>query len=107
MIINTYFKPLKTVANSLFLLATCFLYAQDCNLTLAGKIVSMHDNAPLEAAVVQVKETNQNVVSTKDGTFVINRLCAGKLTLVVSHLNCEDQIFGVLNLCQHCHGSSY
>ena len=52
----------------------------------------MHDNAPLEAAVVQVKETNQNVVSTKDGTFVINRLCAGKLTLVVSHLNCDDQI---------------
>ena len=92
MYINTFFNPLKTVANSLFLLATCFLYAQDCNLTLAGKIVSMHDNTPLEAAVVQVKETNQNVVSAKDGTFVINRLCAGKLTLVVSHLNCEDQI---------------
>ena len=52
----------------------------------------MHDNAPLEAAVVQVKETNQNVVSAKDGTFVIDRLCAGELTLVVSHLNCEDQI---------------
>lgn len=92
MYINTFFKPLKTVANSLFLLATCLLYAQDCNLTLAGKIVSLHDNTPLEAAVVQVKETNQNVVSAKDGTFVIDRLCAGKLTLVVSHLNCEDQI---------------
>ena len=54
--------------------------------------MSLNDNTPLEAAVVQVKETNQNVVSAKDGTFVINRLCAGKLTLVVSHLNCEDQI---------------
>ena len=92
MYINTFFNPLKTVANSLFLLATCFLYAQDCNLTLVGKIVSLHDNTPLEAAVVQVKETNQNVVSAKDGTFVIDLLCAGKLTLVVSHLNCEDQI---------------
>lgn len=92
MYINTLFNPLKTVANSLFLLATCLLYAQDCNLTLGGKIVSLHNNAPLEAAVVQVKETNQNVVSAKDGTFVIDRLCAGKLTLVISHLNCEDQI---------------
>jgi iron complex outermembrane receptor protein len=92
MYINTFFNPLKTVASSLFLLATCLLYAQDCNLMLEGKIVSLHDNAPLEAAVVQVKETNQNVLSSKDGRFVIDQLCAGRLTLIFSHLNCEDQI---------------
>ena len=92
MLIITYFKRLKTVANSLFLLATCLLYAQDCNLMLEGKIVSLNDNTPLEAAVVQVKETNQNVLSSKDGRFVIDQLCAGKLTLIFSHLNCEDQI---------------
>ena len=54
--------------------------------------MSLHDNTPLEAAVVQVKETNQNVLSSKDGRFVIDQLCAGKLTLIFSHLNCEDQI---------------
>ena len=89
---NTSLNKLRTVANTLLLLAACPLYAQDCDLTLSGKIVNMHDNAPLEAAVVQVEETNQNVVSAKDGTFVIDRLCAGKLTLVVSHMNCKDQI---------------
>jgi len=52
----------------------------------------MHDKAPLDAAVVQIRETNQNVVSTKDGRFIIDKLCAGKLTLVVSHLNCKDLI---------------
>ena len=81
MLINTYFKPLKTVANSLFLLATCFLFSQDCKLVLEGKVLGIYDNAPLEAAVIQVRETNQNAVSLKDGSFVLNKLCAGKLTL--------------------------
>ena len=69
MLINTYFKPLKTVANSFFLLATCFLYSQDCKLVLEGKVLGIYDNAPLEAAVVQVQETNQNAVSFKDGSL--------------------------------------
>ena len=51
MLINTYFKPLKTVANSFFLLATCFLFSQDCKLVLEGKVLGIYDNAPLEAAV--------------------------------------------------------
>lgn len=92
MLINTYFKPLKTVANSLFLLATCFLFSQDCKLVLEGKVLGIYDIAPLEAAVIQVRETNQNAVSLKDGSFVLNKLCAGKLTLVISHLNCEKRI---------------
>ena len=92
MLINTYFKPLKTVANSFFLLATCFLFSQDCKLVLEGKILGIYDNAPLEAAVIQVWETNQNAVSSKDGSFVLNKLCSGKLTLVISHLNCEKRI---------------
>jgi len=92
MLINTYFKPLKTVANSFFLLATCFLFSQDCKLVLDGKILGIYDNAPLEAAVIQVRGTNQNAVSSKDGSFVLNKLCAGKLTLVISHLNCEKRI---------------
>ena len=52
----------------------------------------MYDNAPLEAAVIQVQETNHNAVSSKDGSFVLNKLCAGKITLVISHLNCEKRI---------------
>ena len=92
MLINTYFKPLKTVANSFFLLATCFLFSQDCKLVLEGKILDIYDNAPLEAAVIQVRGTNQNAVSSKDGSFVLNKLCVGKLTLVISHLNCEKRI---------------
>ena len=92
MLINTYFKPLKTVANSFFLLATCFLFSQDCKLVLEGKILGIYDNAPLEAAVIQVRGTNQNAVSSKDGSFVLNKLCSGKLTLVISHINCEKRI---------------
>ena len=92
MLINNFFNLLKTVANSFFLLATCFLYSQDCKLVLEGKVLGRYDNAPLEAAVVQIQGTNQNAVSSKDGSFVLNKLCAGKITLVVSHLNCEKRI---------------
>ena len=92
MLINNFFNLLKIVANSFFLLATCFLYSQDCKLVLEGKVLGRYDNAPLEAAVVQIQGTNQNAVSSKDGSFVLNKLCAGKITLVVSHLNCEKRI---------------
>ena len=92
MLINNFFNPLKTVANSILLLATCFLYSQDCKLVLEGKVLSLFDNAPLEAAVVQITGINQNAVSSKDGFFVFNKLCAGKITLVISHLNCEKRI---------------
>ena len=92
MYINTFFNPLKAVASSLFLLATCLLYAQDCNLMLEGKIVSLNDNTPLEAAVVQVKETNQNVLSSRDGRFVIDQLCAGKLTLIFLILTVKTKL---------------
>jgi len=89
MLINNF---LKTVANSFFLLATCFLYSQDCELIIEGKVLGIYDNAPLEAAVVQIQGTDQNAVSSKDGSFVLNKLCVGKITLVVSHLNCEKRI---------------
>ena len=82
----------KTVANSIVLLATCFLYSQDCKLVIEGTILGINDNAPLEAAVVQVQGTNQNAVSSKDGFFVLKNLCAGKITLIISHLNCEKRI---------------
>jgi iron complex outermembrane receptor protein len=92
MNINAFYDPYKTVVNSVFILATCLLSAQECKQVLMGNIVSMHDNTPLEAAVVQVKETNQHAVSQKDGSFVLNNLCADQITLVISHLNCEKRI---------------
>ena len=90
--VNNRFTSFKTVANSILLLATCFLYSQDCKLLIEGKVLGIYDNAPLEAAVVQIQGTNQNAVSSKDGYFVLNKLCAGKITLVISHLNCEKRI---------------
>lgn len=90
--VNNRFTSFKTVANSILLLATCFLYSQDCKLILEGQVLSIYDNAPLEAAVIQVQSTNQNAVSSKDGSFVLNNLCAEKITLVISHLNCKKRI---------------
>jgi iron complex outermembrane receptor protein len=71
-------------------LATGFAFSQDCNLKLEGNVVGIHDNTPLEAAVIQVVGTPTATISAADGRFVIENLCPGKLTLKISHLNCEE-----------------
>ena len=88
---NDYFlNPIfKTVVNTILLLTTCFVYSQDCNLVIQGKVLGLHDNQPLEAAVVQIKGTNQNTISSANGEFTLNQLCDRDITLVISHLNCD------------------
>ena len=85
-LLNTIFK---TVVNTILLLATCFVYSQECNLVIQGKVLGLHDNQPLEAAVVQIKGTNQNTISSANGEFTLNQLCDRDITLVISHLNCD------------------
>lgn len=82
---------LKSVVN-IVLLATGFAFSQDCNMSLEGRVIGIHDNAPLEAAVIQVVGTPTATISVADGRFVLENLCSGKLTLKISHLNCEELI---------------
>ena len=74
---------------SIFILATSFVFSQECSLTIDGKILDIEENAPLEAAVIQVLGTRLTAVSDANGMFVLPNQCKGKLTLKISHLNCK------------------
>ena len=75
---------------SIFILTTSFVFSQDCNLTISGKIIDLQHNSPLEAAVIEVVGTRLAAVSDANGDFILSNQCKGKLTLKISHLNCDD-----------------
>ena len=86
----------KSVAG-ISLFATGLVFSQDCNLSLKGKVVDLHDNSPLVGAVVSIVEINENVLSNANGEFLFTNQCKGKVSLKISHLNCED-LFTELDL---------
>ena len=93
MVCSTLFKAVV----SIFILTTSFAFSQKCNLTVDGKIIDVENNSPLEAAVIQVIGTPLTAVSDANGVYVLSNQCKGKLTLKISHLNC-DPVFKEINL---------
>ena len=79
----------KSVAG-ISLFATGLVFSQDCNLSLKGKVVDLHDNSPLVGALVSIVEINENVLSNDNGEFLFTNQCKGKVSLKISHLNCEE-----------------
>ena len=75
----------------LSLLATMALpcaYAQDCALTLRGRVIDEHDRGPLEFANVSVVGTGKGAQCDEQGAFRVEGLCAGSYTLRVMHIGC-------------------
>ena len=83
-----YLFVLKAVV-SICVLTTSFAFSQECALTLTGKVFEVEDNLPLEAAVIEVLGSRTSTVSDATGVFQLKNQCKGKLTLKISHLNCE------------------
>ncbi len=93
LVCSTLFKAVV----SIFILTTSFAFSQKCNLIVDGKIIDVENNSPLEAAVIQVIGTPLTAVSDANGVYVLSNQCKGKLTLKISHLNC-DPVFKEINL---------
>lgn len=72
-------------------------YAQPCNLVVKGRVADANSVNGLEEATVVVKETQQSVFTDETGRFTLLGLCAGRQTLVISHIGCTTQ-FVELNL---------
>ena len=97
------------------LISLCFLYigiakAQNCSLAFSGEIKDFHDNSPISSANIYIKHLDRYIISDLDGKFKIENLCAGDLTLVISHVGCEtktitidmqNDIFKTINLEHH------
>ncbi len=80
----------------LFLLSSSVhSFAQDCNNTLYGTLLDIHDGSVLTGATIIVTQTGVGFQTDLDGNFVINFLCNSTYQLQVSHPSCSTRIFTV------------
>lgn len=66
--------------------------AQNCNLSVKGKITDANSVNALDDATVVVKETQQSTFTDDGGRFQLTNLCVGKVTIMISHIGCETQL---------------
>lgn len=71
------------------------LYSQDCNYTLNGKIIDLHDGTALSGATIIVVGPETAYLSDLDGSFTVNGLCNQEYKLQISHPECTTRVFTV------------
>ena len=76
----------------LFGILLCFITgvanAQQCQNTVTGYIIDLHDQTPLINATIIVAGSEIPVVSNDKGFYSISGLCEATYTLQVSHPEC-------------------
>ena len=65
---------------------------QNCKLVLSGNVIDASNNAPLEKAVVEIKELGLKFVTDVKGQYHFYDLCAGNYTIVVNHISCDSVV---------------
>jgi len=63
---------------------------QNCKLVLSGLVIDASNNAPLDKAVVEIKELGLKYVTDIKGQYHFYDLCAGNYTIVVNHISCDS-----------------
>jgi len=80
-----------------FLLFAFHLHAQDgqsCQVIFSGQVIDKHDNTPVPAARIQIRELNVTVVADSNGFFRFQGLCMGTYTFnCLHHIGCEPVKF--------------
>ncbi|HCX75067.1 MAG TPA: TonB-dependent receptor, partial [Algoriphagus sp.] len=64
--------------------------AQNCNLSIRGKVIHLENNQPIPGAYVWLEETKQGVVTDLDGNFLIRNLCQGAFNLKIQFLGHKE-----------------
>jgi iron complex outermembrane receptor protein len=64
--------------------------AQKCDLVLSGVVMDASNNAPLEKAVVEIKELGIKFITDIEGHYHFYNLCKGSYTIVVNHMSCDS-----------------
>jgi len=82
----------KKALVSIYLLASSFIFCQECNLKIKGYIIDSNSNSVLKGAVIQVVGKKVSTISNDDGTFMLENLCLTDNKLKISHINCNQLI---------------
>ncbi|EDP96032.1 hypothetical protein KAOT1_07683 [Kordia algicida OT-1] len=64
---------------------------KDCNYTLSGKIIDLHDGSVLPGAVLTIAGLETTVESDINGIYTFSNLCEGVYSIQISHPNCTTQ----------------
>ncbi|GAB5400519.1 MAG: TonB-dependent receptor [Aureisphaera sp.] len=62
--------------------------AQDCDFTLSGKVVDLHNNVPHQGAMLYINQLSQTAIANEEGFYEFNGLCSGSYTIIISHPEC-------------------
>jgi len=72
-----------------FYLINASAFAQDCNLSLEGYVIDLHDNSVLSNAVIKILGTDTFTLTDSKGYYKIDNLCPGEYRLEISHIQCN------------------
>ena len=69
-------------------------YSQNCNSSLSGKIIDLHDGSTLSGATIMVLENNFTTISDIEGNYTILNLCDGvTYSIEILHPSCDTVTF--------------
>lgn len=80
----------------ILLIISCkFTVAQNCNNTITGTVMDLHDGTTLVDAKVSILETKQFVLTNGEGKFSLSNLCNQTYTVEVYHAFCDSKIYKI------------
>lgn len=74
----------------LFILPVQFSEAQ-CKLTIRGVVIDLDTREPLAYSNIVITELQKGTSTDDKGAYVLEGICSGSYTIVVSHLSCESK----------------
>jgi len=74
----------------MFVLSSSAARSQSCDYTIEGRVLDLHDKAPIFGAIVTVEGSNLFGQTDEQGYYQIDGLCPGQFKLVVSHVMCDQ-----------------
>ena len=77
------------------LLCKTIAYSQNCDHSLSGTVIDLHDGEILVGATLIIAGTNQAVQTDIDGRFSFSNLCKDTYSIQVSHPYCRTEGFTV------------
>lgn len=86
---------MRTYVYMFLLCSVLSVQAQDCNYTLSGKVIDLHDDTALVGATLIIAGLEKYSTTDTEGNYTFSDLCEGTYTIQVSHPNCTTQAFKV------------
>ena len=86
---------MRKYALLMLLLCSITSFSQNCENTLSGTVIDLHDGSLLVDATLIVAGSEQAVVTDLNGKFTISNLCNGTYSIQVSHPFCSTKGFTI------------